>query len=473
MCLRVAKRFQDTGVEVRIIGFPDQINVTGNSASQKSWVYDGVEICELRRGPLEDYLLRAVPYLKKRRATFPLARLFFEWAYTRQISKLCQGIQVFHYFGTGTEMIGYAVAMAARAVGAKLLVEPAIHEETWGDSWLDVPLYQVADLLIAHTGHEARLLENLGVRKETIQTIVHGVDFCDSGDGARFREKHRISGPMVLFLGRKTKEKGVERLLNAWPMVAEEFQDATLVFAGPKNAEFDELKNNLTTNHSNRHEKGNGDLTTEDTESTIEHRGRCEMEQPKVGPKGGGAGATETKDKIGLRSAGQAGPSEPDSPASELADALVSKSLTRFASNYASSLATSHPLPATALGPRVLNLDDLPEGEKQDALAACDVLCVPSEGESFGMVYYEAWAYKKPVVALDLPVLRESIGRVEGGLLTFSEPDSIGGALVRLLDDEGLRKEMGIRGFDLAKVHSWDKSLESYSLVYQGVGASI
>jgi glycosyltransferase involved in cell wall biosynthesis len=122
---------------------------------------------------------------------------------------------------------------------------------------------------------------------------------------------------------------------------------------------------------------------------------------------------------------------------------------------------------------RVLNLDDLTEREKQDALAACDVLCVPSEGESFGMVYYEAWAYKKPVVALDLPVLRESIGRVEGGLLTFSEPDSIGGALVRLLDDKGLRKEMGIRGFDLAKVHSWDKSLESYSLVYQGVGASI
>ena len=28
---------------------------------------------------------------------------------------------------------------------------------------------------------------------------------------------------------------------------------------------------------------------------TIEHRGRCEMEQPQIGPKGEGAGATESK----------------------------------------------------------------------------------------------------------------------------------------------------------------------------------
>ncbi len=242
MCLRVAKRFQEDGAEVRIIGFPDQINVAGNSASQKSWVYDGVEICELRRGPLEDYLLRLVPMLKKRRVTFPLACLFFEWAYARKISRLCQGSQVFHYFGTGMEMNGYAVGKAAKSVGAKFIVEPAIHEGTWGDSWLDVPLYQVADLLIAHTAREVRLLENLGVPKEKIQKIVHGVDFCDSGDGARFREKHQISGPMVLFLGRKTKEKGVERLLNAWPMVAEKFPEATLVIAGPKSADFEKLK---------------------------------------------------------------------------------------------------------------------------------------------------------------------------------------------------------------------------------------
>ena len=40
-------------------------------------------------------------------------------------------------------------------------------------------------------------------------------------------------------------------------------------------------------------------LTTEDTESTTEHRGRCEMEQSQIGPKGEGAGATESKERSG------------------------------------------------------------------------------------------------------------------------------------------------------------------------------
>jgi ABC-type polysaccharide/polyol phosphate transport system ATPase subunit len=47
-----------------------------------------------------------------------------------------------------------------------------------------------------------------------------------------------------------------------------------------------------TTNHTNKHEK----LTTEDT---IEHLGRCEKEQPQVGPKGERAGAIESKSTEG------------------------------------------------------------------------------------------------------------------------------------------------------------------------------
>ncbi len=137
-----------------------------------------------------------------------------------------------------------------------------------------------------------------------------------------------------------------------------------------------------------------------------------------------------------------------------------------------SSLATSNPLPATALGARVLNLDDLSEEEKQDALAACDVLCVPSEGESFGMVYYEAWAYKKPVIALDLPVLRESIGRVEGGLLASPQADSISDSLIRVLGDTDLCARMGDNGFRLAKKHRWPHAIESYIKAYQSQGIS-
>jgi len=45
--------------------------------------------------------------------------------------------------------------------------------------------------------------------------------------------------------------------------------------------------------------KGYKNLTTELTEDTTEQRGRCEMEQSQIGPKGEGAGATESKGRSG------------------------------------------------------------------------------------------------------------------------------------------------------------------------------
>ena len=432
VCLRVAKHFlESAGAEVRIIGFPDQDN-SNLSAKELAWEHEEVEVQDLRRGRREDLLLRWVPFLKKRRATLPMAIACYEWAYSRQISRLCQGSSVFHYFGTGMEMNGYSVADAANKIQAKLVIEPAIHAGTWGDTWLDTPLYKKGDLLLAHTYYEAAVIFKLGIPKSKIRTIVHGVDFCDSGDGGRFLEKHQISGPMVLFLGRKTKEKGVERLLSAWPMVAEKFSEATLVLAGPKCTalrQIADFKWQMAEENS---------LTTEDTENT-------ELEE---------AGCL----------AGQAGEVFSNPFTSEFARDPENTSRTRSTSGPTSLPATSHSLPATAPKalPRVLNLDDLPEGEKQDALAACDILCVPSEGESFGMVYYEAWAYKKPVVALDLPVLRETISSHGGGLLCDAEPQSIANALIQLLSNPELAYKLGNMGHSVARLHDWPKAFESY-----------
>ena len=499
MCFRVAKHFQSAGAQVRIIGFPDQKN-SHSSAEDLAWEHEGVEVRELQRGRREDLLFRWVPFLKKRRATFPLAIACYEWAYSRQISRLCQGSSVFHFFGTGMEMNGYAIADAAMKIQAKLVIEPAIHEGTWGDSWLDVPLYRMADLMIAHTGYEARLLENLGVPKEKIQTIVHGVDFCDSGDGARFREKHRISGPMVLFLGRKTKEKGVELLLNAWPMVAEKFPASTLVFAGPKNDEFDELKNNLTTDDTDGHGRGGAgpcldkpigaafsnpftSTLARDYENTSLHRSATclasalRVDDGAIGSGGGNqladsAEVWEGQSQAGLRMGFQKlqnirEANDLASPCKNSSSVIISDISGR--KNCGTLGSGRSALAAT----QVLNLDDLAEEEKQDALAACDVLCVPSEGESFGMVYYEAWAYKKPVVALDLAVLRESIGRVEGGLLASPHADSISDSIIRVLGHTDLCTRMGNNGFKLAKKHRWREALESYAKVYEAIGLII
>lgn len=114
-------------------------------------------------------------------------------------------------------------------------------------------------------------------------------------------------------------------------------------------------------------------LTTEDT---TEHRGRCEMEQPKVGPKGERVGTIESKnteEKAVLRLASQAGAAFSNPSTSELARDSENTSLTRSASGpalariapedrrlkieagEANSPATSYSLPVTA--PKALALD--------------------------------------------------------------------------------------------------------------------
>ena len=387
---------------------------------------EGVNVRVLTLDSKARLLLNPVFKLIWRKSTFPLARWLYVAAMRGQIAASSRGADVVHFFGNGPEMLGFAAEAAARKVGAKFVVEPALHEGQWGDKWFDALLYKRAHLLLAHTRYEAGVLERMGMPATKIRTIVHGVDFCDSGDSKRFREKHGVIGPMVLFLGRKTQEKGVGRLLEAWPMVVEKFPEATLVIAGPKSTEFEKLKKRGTTNHTKLHER--------------EEAGPC-LDKP--------SGAAFSNPFT-----------------SELARDSENTSLIRSADNPASLPATSHSLPVTAPKVRVLNLDDLAEGEKQDALAACDLLCVPSEGESFGMVYFEAWAYKKPVVALDLPVLRETIGAAKAGILVKNDIEEIVNGICTLLQDKTLACRMGENGYSLAKKSSWANAVESYARAY-------
>lgn len=103
---------------------------------------------------------------------------------------------------------------------------------------------------------------------------------------------------------------------------------------------------------------------------------------------------------------------------------------------------------------RVVETGVVGEQEKADLYAACDALCVPSRAESFGLSYFEAWLYGKPVVGLDIPALREVIGGSGGGVLADDPaPNAIAAAIMRLLGDEELRRAMGTRGKRLAETY--------------------
>jgi glycosyltransferase involved in cell wall biosynthesis len=107
-------------------------------------------------------------------------------------------------------------------------------------------------------------------------------------------------------------------------------------------------------------------------------------------------------------------------------------------------LMTGHP---SAKDPRVLILDDFPEENKADLLEACDVLILPSQAESFGVVFLEAWTRGKPVIGARIPAVEEMITPGEDGLLVpCGDPQALSRAIIHLLHDPKLRKEMGEKG---------------------------
>src|SRR5208282_5907340 len=90
---------------------------------------------------------------------------------------------------------------------------------------------------------------------------------------------------------------------------------------------------------------------------------------------------------------------------------------------------------------------DVPdETEKADALAACDIFCLPSAHESFGIVYVEAWHYGKPVVCGTAPACRELVQDGVTGYWADQNPINLSARLTELLLNQRRRQKMGMEG---------------------------
>ena len=98
---------------------------------------------------------------------------------------------------------------------------------------------------------------------------------------------------------------------------------------------------------------------------------------------------------------------------------------------------------------RIRYLGLIDEEEKGDALAACDLFCMPSTAEILPAVYLEAWNYGKAVIGGSAHGLRELIEENGGGLTVRQHPELLASRLVELLRDEPRRLQMGERGREL------------------------
>ena len=102
---------------------------------------------------------------------------------------------------------------------------------------------------------------------------------------------------------------------------------------------------------------------------------------------------------------------------------------------------------ASPSGNSITFLGPLTGDEKFECYACCDVFVLPSEVEGFGIVFLEANAFGKPVVAGRIGGVPEAVVHETTGLLV--DPDNIGEivqAITRLLKDPAEARRLGNNG---------------------------
>lgn len=84
--------------------------------------------------------------------------------------------------------------------------------------------------------------------------------------------------------------------------------------------------------------------------------------------------------------------------------------------------------------------------------ADCDIFVAPSLSESFGLIYLEAMAHAKPVVAFRTGGVPEVVVHEDTGILAkVEDPNALARALIGLAEDEGKRQELGTSGYKRAR----------------------
>ena len=246
----------------------------------------------------------------------------------------------------------YYASVVARKTGCPWVIQPHLHVKDINTSLMRILrwIFPGASAILTNTRAEKEYLKRQGIPEEKIHPLGQGIDLSslEGGDGLRFRNAIGLSDePLILFLGRKVENKGIDTLLETMPLIWKEEARAVLILAGQS-------------------------------------------------------------------------------------------------SPYFQTLFNSHPL---SHDPRILSLDNFREEEKADLLSACDLLILPSQAESFGVVFLEAWAKGKPVIGARIPAIEEMIEDGEDGFLVpYGDPLGLSFAVKKLIKNSELRQTMGEKG---------------------------
>jgi glycosyltransferase involved in cell wall biosynthesis len=102
-------------------------------------------------------------------------------------------------------------------------------------------------------------------------------------------------------------------------------------------------------------------------------------------------------------------------------------------------------------------LEYISEQEKKDLLSAGDIFVMTSRVESFGIVYLEAWFYKKPIIAAFTESTSKIITDGHNGFLTpFGDVHFLAEYIAGLLDNPSLAQQLGEAGYvEVVNKYTW------------------
>ena len=107
------------------------------------------------------------------------------------------------------------------------------------------------------------------------------------------------------------------------------------------------------------------------------------------------------------------------------------------------------------------------EAEKAEAFARATIFAMPSDHETFGHTYLEAWGAGLPVIAGDIPPLREVVREGVEGLHAANQPRAIADAILALLRDPDRARRMGAAGRQRLELEfSWPAVARRTEAVY-------
>jgi len=101
------------------------------------------------------------------------------------------------------------------------------------------------------------------------------------------------------------------------------------------------------------------------------------------------------------------------------------------------------------------------------AYRACGIFVAPSRYESFGLIFIEAMSYGKPVIGCNVGGVSEIITNNHNGLFAETgDAQSLADKIIQLVNNDGLRKQMGLNARKTVEDKFTGEHLADHSLMY-------